>query len=239
VLSRIGNSAPTKVMKTMLPSDDGNIRIASGIHADRRDRPQHLERRQQQVGAPSPGRPDQQAEPDGRKGHARPSRRDERSRLLVLMRPELRRLAQPPTSRQYLDGGRHGSEGHRPPGGSRCASGEVPRARPSPDRRRTGCRPAETRGSGPAPPGTYPATVAAGRAGSRDDGAHRRHGRRLGQRPACYAGEIERCPLVAAAIGARRVSLQEMHSNLPLWRRPTYRSWWAPAGLMRWIRSCT
>ena len=33
VLSRIGNSAPTKVMKIMLPSDDGNIRMASGIHA--------------------------------------------------------------------------------------------------------------------------------------------------------------------------------------------------------------
>lgn len=29
----MGNSAPMNVMNTMLPSDDGNIRIASGIHA--------------------------------------------------------------------------------------------------------------------------------------------------------------------------------------------------------------
>ena len=33
VLSRMGNSAPTKVMKIMLPSDEGNIRMASGIQA--------------------------------------------------------------------------------------------------------------------------------------------------------------------------------------------------------------
>src|SRR5476649_657598 len=33
VLSKIGNSAPMNVMNIMLISDDGNIRIASGIHA--------------------------------------------------------------------------------------------------------------------------------------------------------------------------------------------------------------
>jgi hypothetical protein len=33
VLSRIGNSAPMNVMNIMLISDEGNIRMASGIHA--------------------------------------------------------------------------------------------------------------------------------------------------------------------------------------------------------------